>query len=437
MALSKQDRISISKEIIEIPSRVKKAEETKNLVLSSKTALIAQDNVNKNLIANLDSLINPYQVELGAKNGKGYTTLLESMYKDAAERVKGNVFFYSNPEISTPSVPDGVWKNFAPVMTGYGIGKNYVEVLPDSPYGEKNSKQVFDTFFNLMSSYPSIQRVTGLKCNAGAPPSVDTFVNIPEMHQAMDDAVTAMSAYLSACNLQINAIQQLITLDPQNASAAQTELISVNTVKAAVETWLAYNDFNINHGTATCAAFNSKDASTLSPTKGYSVQLNALNNALNLRASEMISRNDFIVNKLGDVTQTSKGEISGSGLYFSRAQIINMRLHLISGSLTNLNNVDRSSNTLDENIKSSKSASNVYSSVMSATTLKTTANGSIYIHLDDPSLFSVGDMVYIASDTQDELVLFVKSKDGSRLTVDKEVGTNFLKEENSRVYKVL
>src|SRR6185369_9395356 len=96
----------------------------------------------------------------------------------------------------------------------------------------------------------------------------------------------------------------------------------------ALNTWLAYSDFNTAHGQTTCAGFNAYNSNLLAPTKLHSTQLSALSTALSSRSSFVTTRISQLDTNLGTIVQdVSTGDLtSSSGLYGQRYGFLSLRL---------------------------------------------------------------------------------------------------------------
>jgi hypothetical protein len=448
MALSQDDRISISKAFVAAPAEVAQIEQNKVQINVAKAEAQKKDDANKGLVDGVTAKIDPYQTELGLINGQARTQLTEQIIQDAGDRKVGNFFFPNEPSVPLPSVSDGIWKFFSPFFGGYGIGKQKLEVYGAvSPYETQLIADI-NAQITIIETYTGIQRVTGQKCTAGgvnpSPPPAnlpDTIADDAILQAAMTTLISKVTQWQTNLNSQLTALTSVLAADSDatRAAAATAEQSSVNAMLTAIATWSAYPTFNTAHGETTCAGFNAKDPSTLAPTKGYSVQLNALKTAIATRSIAASARATAVSGYLGTVTQDpSTGDINGgSGLYLDRARALNLRLHTMGGSLSQLKGADKAIAALDQFKKNKQDALAVYASVMVVSQLRAPGNGTNMIHVKDASGLTAGSRVYVVTDSQPEIELFVQSVTGTMLTVDKQVPSSYRENEGGRIYKVL
>ena len=130
MALSQDDRISISKKLIDIPRENETADQVKDILEGSKQDAQKRDDANRNLQDSKTALVNPYQKEYNSYDGNERNELVEQDVIDGAERRFQNFFFPNDPQTPLPSISDGIWKNFPPFGLSKAIGKTYTETFP-------------------------------------------------------------------------------------------------------------------------------------------------------------------------------------------------------------------------------------------------------------------------------------------------------------------
>ena len=448
MALSQEDRISISKAYVTAPIEQKQIEANKAQVQTSIAEQQKKDDANKKLVDDRTLLINPYQEEIKLKNGVIRTVLTEQMVLDAGDRKIGNYFFPNEQGVALPSVSDGIWKFYSAFFGSYGVGKEKLETYGTAATYEQLSLTNINGFITTIESYSSIIRTTGLSCTSAVnptppPATLDTIAPDVAVQAAMSSLLTEVGTLQTILTNTVTALNALLVVEKDAArlAARTTELNSVNAALVAITTWLAYPTFNtaMSPYPVDCLAFNAYNASTLAPTKGYSTQLSAFKSALTTRSSQVTTRIGETTGYLGSVVQSpSNGDITGgSGFYLDRAKALNLRIHTMGGSLTTLKGTQRGVGALDQLSKSKQDSVDVYKFVIVASILKAPANGTNKLHIKDVTGLAVGDSIFIISETQPEIPLTIQAISGSMITVDKSISQTYRETELARVYKVL
>jgi hypothetical protein len=439
MALSQADRIAISKAFVNAPVEIAQIEVNKIEIEKAKVELVKKDDANKGLVDRVTVLIDPYQTELGLKNGQLRTQLTELVQQDAADRKIGNFLFPNEPLVPLPSVPDGIWKFFSPFFQSYGIGKQKLETYGSvSPYEQQLITDI-NAEIAFIETNTMIQRVTGQECVMT--PTPDTIQAKADLQVSMATLISKVTQWQTNLNSTLSALTAVLAVDvdPTRTAAVATEQASVNAVLPAIATWLAYPTFNTAHGQTTCAGFNAFNPATLAPTKGYSVQLDPFKAAIATRSSQVSTRVGQVLGYLGAITQDpANGDITGgSGFYLDRARAINLRLHAMGGSLSQVKGADKGIAALNQFKKNKEDAVTVYASTMVAVLMRAPANGTNMIHVKDATGLTVGSAIYIITDSQPEIPLVIQAVSGTMLTVDKPVPQNYRESESGRVYKLL
>jgi len=461
MALSQTDRISLSKAFVAAPTEIAQIQQNKAQIDVAKVDYIAKDAVNKGLVDKVTAVIDPYQNEIALINGVVRTTLTEQVQLDAADRKIGNFLFPNEQAVPLPSVPDGIWKFFSPFFQSYGIGKQKLEDYGAATPHELQLIADINAQIAILEAATLIQRTTGQECNASGTcdlpsyttqgtclanggvwtPGPDVITTFPEIHAALNELISLVGQWQTNLDTHLSALTAVLAADADagRQAAATQEQTDINTFKAAATTWLALPDFNTAHGQTTCTAFNGYNALLLAPTKAYTDDLNTLKAAIATRTAQATARAAAAAGYLGSVVQDlATGDITGgSGFYLDRAKAVNLRLHAMGGSLSQLKGAERGINALDQFKKNKEDALDVYSSVLRVSKLRAPGNGTNKIHVIDAAGFTVGSRIYLVTDTQPELELFVQAVSGTMLTVDKKVPQNYRENEAGRVYKVL
>ena len=457
MALSPDDRIAISKKLVDIPKEDATSADNKSKLQDSKTKAQKQDDANKNLMDAKTLLINGYQNELKRIDGLDKTEILEQDVVNSAQMVLGNFFSPNQPNVPTPALPQGVWKNFIPYSGNKAIGKKYDEtntVIQKEQY----IISAISALITTMESYTSIGRSTGQYCNATGTcslpayttqstctgnggvwtPGPDSISNNPAIQATSTSLITEVNnwkAFLQATTPVI------VTTDTDTGRQTQnnTSIADVANAIAQIDIWLAYATFDTTHGQTTCAGFNSYNVNLLDPTKFRAGELLVIKNEITARLSFIPTRAAQINANLGSVVQDlSTGNItSSSGFYGDRMSILNLRLNLMNGSLRKVEGLKLGEKAQDEAVNSNANAASVYGSVMKVSAFRAPATGISTIHVKDATGFSVSNSVYVISDTQAEIPATIVAISGNAITLSVNIPAKYRQNENARIYKEL
>jgi hypothetical protein len=459
MALSQDDRLAFSLNIVSAEGKLKAFTLSQEATQKEIDKLIQLDAANKNLFDPTNNLVNSYQTELGKLDGILRTVITEQDIQDSGSRVIQNHFFPNDTTITVPSLSSShnVWLKIPPFALTYAIGKNYTE-----GYGTTQKEgDITTSLLALISSASAntdIQNTTGQWCNASGTCSLPLFTDqasceaatpTPGVWTPGPDAITAYPAVQTLKTNLVTAVNDfktfllaevalIPTTDPANQAANQAAIDNINNVIIpAINTWLAYNDFNTAHGQTTCAGFNAYNANLLAPTKLHSVQLAALQTAVNSRVTFVVTRVSQITGFLGTIVQDlNTGEpTTSTGLYGKRYGFLLLRLHALDGSLSKLKASQGGrdgQNSIKANITNTK---NTYMSILPTTLLKAPGNGTSSVSLVDTSFLNAGDTVFITAEGQDELQRAVKSVNGDTVILNDVIPAKFRPAEKARLYK--
>ena len=461
MALSQDDRISISKKVVDIPkedaiSLDNKAKLEKLRVKSQKI-----DDANKSLFDDKNVLINSYQNELKRLDGNDKTEIIEQDIVDTANNKLGNFFSPNQLSTPTPSLPDGVWKQFPPFSGNKALGKNYLEVFPAVVTKENDKISTLNNVIGIMESYSPIQRSTGQICNSGGTCSLPAYTtqstcvgaiptpgiwtsgpDIISNDPIVQNTATSLISEVENWKLFLQASIPFITAIDSNTTRQNENNIAIadiNNSISIINVWLTRSTFDTSHGQTTCIGFNSYDVNLLSATKFRSNELQLLKNEITDRVSFITTRINQIGTNLGSITQDLSTGIltSTTGLYGQRMNILDLRLNLINGSLRKLENIKLGKKSQDQAIASNASAKSVYTSVLTVSAFSAPSLGSTIIHVKDTSDFSLSDNVYVASDTQQEISTVIVAISENMITLAKSIPSKYRQNENARIYKVI
>jgi hypothetical protein len=441
--MTPEERIAISKTYLAAPQEAANANNTKATIEAAKVDLVKKDNANKTL-EKYTPLINVYQSEIGLLNGTVYTQLTESNLEDAANKKIGNFLYPNEKDVPLPSIPDGVWKYYLPFYGSYGIGKSKLETYGNNPANETTIiGNINSAIASLESSYTLIERTSGQNCTLAVPPLlVDTIATYAQLVTDLNALKTLVTSWQTNLNASLSALSTIASIDTDTARLTDknNEQSSINTALSALTVWAALLDFKpVPVSVTTCVAFNGYNAALLAPTKLYTTNLNTFKSAISSRQGYLSTRTSQVSGYLGSVTQDlSSGDLTGgSGFYSNRAKIINLRLHLMTGTLVAVKNSERSSGAMDQLSKSKNEAVSTYQTVMFASAFKAPANGTDKLHVKDASGLAIGNKCYVASDTQGEMEVVIQAVSGFMLTLNKPVPVTYVDSENARIYKEL
>jgi hypothetical protein len=457
MPLSKDDRIAFSLSIVSADDTIKALTTAKAQLQTQLDKVAKLDQANKNLFDPVNAMVTAYQTEYNMLDGNLRTTIVEQDIQDSANKKLQNHFYPNDTTVTVPSLSatHNVWVKTKPFALTYIIGKNYIEAY-GSTTKEGDLIQACLTLITSASSNTDIQNTTGQSCGATGTcslpqyttqaacttgggtwtPGPDLIANDPAIQTLKTNLVTAVNNLKTFLQTEAAGI---VTNDPANQAINQAAINNINNVIIpALNTWLAYVDFNTAHGQTTCIGFNSYNSNLLAPTKLHSVQLAALQSALNTRNSFQTTRLGQLNTILGTVTQDlNTGEASGTGLYFKRYGLLNLRLDILAGSLMQLAGLQGSSGAQDAIISSTKSQKATYLSILPTSLLGSPGNGTTVVALADASMFQPGDAVWVIADQQDELQRSIKSVNGNSVTLNDIVPAKYNPGSKARLYKDL
>lgn len=459
MPLSSNDRVAFSLQIVGADPQIAGLTMAKAQLQTEIDKITKLDLANKNLFDPVNALTNSYQFEYGKLDGNLRTVITEQNIQDSANRQLQNFFFPNDKDVTVPSLAaaHNIWTKVKPFALTYAIGKNYGE-----GYGSttKEGDLITNalTFISSASSYTDIQNTTGQQCVNGScsnpiytdqstcvlnggvwTPGADNIVTYTEVQTLKSNLVSAITTLKSFLLAEVAGI---VTNDPDagNQALNNAAINNINNIiLPAINTWLAYNDFNTAHGQTSCAGFNSYNSNLLAPTKLHSTQLIALQTALNTRSSFISTRLGQLGTIVGSISQDlNTGElISSSGIYGKRYGFIVLRLNALGGSLSQLSGLNTSSGAQDSIISNIKSTKATYLAILPTSILKAPGNGTNSISLADSSFFSPGDTVFVKAEGQDELQRAIKSINGDTIVLNDVIPAKYRPAEKARLYKDL
>jgi hypothetical protein len=435
MALGKEDRISMSKKIVKIPDDNALIENVKKQILAQQQEAIENDAVNAALQAPYDEIINKYQLEYGYITGLKRTELTETIINNAAKGVNRNGFFLADPEFPIPSVPDGVWKFFAPMAFCYGIGKQ-----PNEQYiginGEEPAMAAIQQLITQAGSYSVSARATATECetNPNPPPAPPYISNpLPDVQTLLDNLKQEVQDWIDVLNAEKSSI---VLVDENAARLAEntTAYNEIDPVIADLQSWQSdYDDFS----SGSCPL--SESWGSYPPVKLDPDSFNDLQTIISDRQAFLSTRKGQLNGYFGSVKQDlNTGEVTGfSGWYGDRYLILDSRLNLISGSANAKFGAEKAIATQNQIKASNDTTAAAYDLSMKAVKAAAPGLDTEYLNVLDASNFNVGDDVFVVADKQEELSGTIVEKDGNRVKLSFKVPKKYTLANLTRLYKLV
>ncbi len=470
MAFSQDERIQISKKIIDIPLANANFDDTKASLEENLIKATNEDNANKSLMDDKTVFINPYQLEIAQLDSNVRTELKEQDVIDGANKIKQNFFFPNDVNTSLPSIPDGIWKFLTPFSGSIAIGKNYTEAFPSATAKEQDKIDPINTQISIIESAIAGTRSTGLECledlsgtciggSGGATEGActggggtwsanngpDTYSPEAVIQQALIDIGSAIGDWKT---FLITEKSFILTTDTDTARQAQNDIAiaDIDNTISIIDTWIGFDDWDTTttlpsgSGGTACAAFAAMISGDFTASKLRDTELQTIKDEITARLSFITIRIAELTVNLGSVGQNlSTGEIdgSGSGLYEARYQAINVRLNLLGGSLNKKLGIIRSQEAQDAQKDTNDLAAALYDTAMKVSTLRAPAAGTGTIHVLDASAFSIGDVIYVVAEKQLELTGTISNISGNTVFLDFDIPAKYTHENSSRLYKGL
>jgi hypothetical protein len=474
MALSQDDRLSISEKLVDIPREDAAADNVKEQIEANKEKFEKKDEANKNLQDDQTALINPYQKELTQYDGNGRTEVTEQDIVDSANKVIQNPFFPNDPQNPIPSLADGVWKNFPAFALSKAIGKDYFEAFSVEtkeqdkidavnaaiaaaealidPIRSSGQECAADNSGTCSGETPPGSGVDEATClaNGGAwTPSggPDNYTPSADAQQALDDLVLALNDWKSFVTITrgFNNDENSVDDDTTRQGQNNTSIADIDDLIAFIDNYLTIDDFDTTTSLPSgsmgsgCSMFGTLTSADFLPSKLRDIEIQTIKDEIAERQTYITTRQGEVQANLGSISQdVNSGEItSASGFYSKRYNFIDLRLNLVGGTKNIVEASERGLGAQDELKASNARASNAYGDVMYLSSLKAPAAGTGTIHVQDGSGFSVGDTVYIAADKQSELTGTIQELDGNRIVLDINIPKKYTNVNKGRVYKLL
>lgn len=461
MPLSQTDRIAISKKLVSIPDQNAGADKTKVELEKSRVEAEKKDDGNRSIQTDIEGFLNQYQLEAELLDGLKREVVSEQDMLDAANRKEANFFFPNTPLTPLPSLADGVWKNFPPFSRSKAVGKKYFE---DHTIIRKEQDIIDEIKAEIatIEGFPEVERSSGEGCE-----TVDQGVCDPDggettQQECIDNGgswtpnlvgVRGASALLPNFNTLKARIDEwrafilderskVVTNDPDAAKQTENDAAkqNIDDTVAAIDAWKDLQDFDTSKNLPDdCDDFYDYDKDDFDESKLRPYELNPFKDEIAARETFSQTRKDQVVANLGSIDQDMEsGTINGGeGLYFKRFRIIDQRLNVMNGSLSQKVAAEKGKEAQDKLKESNAIGEGAYADVMFATKLKAPASNTGTVHVEDGSQFATGDTVYVVADKQDEITGTVTKTDGNTLFLDVNIPEKYEPSNLTRVYKLL
>lgn len=432
--LTSDQRVQISRKMIEIPEENKAIDGTISLINAEAVRLESLDNGNKFFYDQKNLLVNSYQPEISYLNGTGRTEIDETLLNQAASMEVGNVLFPNDLNQTPPSLT-GVWTLMSPFLLGYGLGKTKAEVYT-SVTNELSLTADINAQIAIIEGFTDIIRATGQSCTVAMSPP-DTIADDPAMQAASTAILDAVNGLITVLT-NMQASIYLADPDSVRAAANSTASINITTFLNELNSWLAYPTFTAYPGGNTCPIFNGYPANTLPDTKYKDTVFQILKDALTDRLPIFTSRLSQVSTWLGGFSQNlTTGEISGvSGFYGDRARFLILRMHRLTGSLQKVKGLEGAVAVNEEFKNANVNTGTTYDTVMFVSKFIAPGNKTTKISVANAN-FSVGQTVYVCSNSQPEIEMIVRSVNGSQVELSRPIPSTYRENEGARIYRLL
>lgn len=487
--INKQDRIAMSKKIVEIPDQNKIVDDVIQQIKKLQAEAIKNDALNAAVQLPYDEKINAYQLEFNYIDAKKRSVLTEDIINSAAKLEVGNGFYLANPQSPIPSVPSGVWKFFSPMSYTYAIGKEFDETYSVEPLGEEPFISNINGLISQVESFIEATRASGKKCETGGsctgetPPgsgtteglcianggtweATGTIVPSPEIQAVIDDLKIQIQNWEDSLNAQYSSIVLPEPEVPVREAENQAAYDDITNSLAIINSWQSIQDFDTsttlpdncpdfeNMGyvpfcsgednppqltEAACLLDNGTWIEAFQDSKLSPTQIQILKDEIAARTSFIATRKAQLESYFGDIVQDANtGKLTSyTGWYGERFLIIDSRINLISGSANGKFGAEKSIETQLQIKDSNATTAAAYGLVMLATKAVAPGIDTNYLNVLSSDGFNVGDRVYVVANDQEELSGSISEIIGNRIKLTFKIAKKYTTSNKTRLYKIL
>jgi hypothetical protein len=477
MALTQLQRIQISGEQLDIPLKVQAALDTQAQLAGVKADLLAKDSSVKIFFDKFNLQADSYQNERRWVDGTTYSTVIESDITNAAQRAPGNKFLPG----------DGSWVNFQPKLHASALGNpttnsanDELEIftqltflinfmlngqisgvaddtlaMPYSPgAGTMDVTTGGQTIGNLLivegggfSGLFKITNVSGMTLTvtelvvpdgtlpattSNALENITAFTNSERntlvstlFQNVLTGLATQITAQVALWETAIDNQLTQLNLNTDSRSPQATEITNakndITNAKSIIDTWQAWPD------TGTLG----------NDSKFVTVNLTPLQAEVTARTTYAGTRNTEITTALGTVSQAGNGTYSGSGIYHERFKQIDLRINAAGGPLTEYYEKNMADSALSQIVTTATNTQTTYNSELRTEKFTADGNGTNTITVGSVSGFSIGNTIFVVSDTQSELTGTITGISGLNIQLSFTVSNLYKTGERARIYKQL
>lgn len=462
--LNKDDRIQLSAKLVGIKEEKALADVTTSTLSSAQEKAQARDDSNKKLQDSRTVFINSYQKELKYLDGNVRTELTENVILDSVNKVKNNSFFPVDPLTPLPSLPSGVWMYFIPYSKTHAVGKTNLETYSSIIRKEPDIISDINSKIASIEAQVIAMRATGKECGSTGSCSLPAYTTQttcttnggtwtagPDGYSSsatMTSLITDLKNLVQEWEDILNNEKNQIPTDTNSTRATgnTNSINDINNAISVINAWQAVQDFDTttslpsgSNGSG-CSMFGSMVESNFQQAKLQPTTLQNIKNELTARSSYITLRVSELTgaNYLGVINQNmSSGSLtSATGLYGERIYFIDMRINLLSGSLSEVVGLQNSVAAQGQIKEAANNAETGLALIMKATKASAPGIDSKYLNLDSLSGFGINDRVYVVADNQEELSGSIVEISGNRAKLTFDIPKKYTLENNTRLYKV-
>ena len=474
MALTQQQRIDISKQILDLILRVVNSAGALEGVQEQKAKFQTEDENLKIFYDKFNLQTDSYFDEHRWLNGTEYSRLLESDIQDGGSKASGNIFF-----------PDATWQNFTPKTDDKTKGlPNTAETLHELEIlnriiEEDSIDPVIDFMLNGQSSgvandisvdpysggSATIEVTNGGQTNgnfliisSGGDSALVEITGVGTLPDTVSvSEIIAPAGTLSGGASVIenisgysNASRQTVTdnvllglLDKLKQGVLDWETAVVNSSTAI--------DANTRPEIAEVGGAKEVTDNTKSEIDSWQAKLDTgvdgklvdgnidiiEDEELFRRATYIANRDTEITTELGTLTQTATGPYSGVGVFFDRFIQVNSRIHLTGGPLSLFYAKGVAEQAITEANDTIGDQLNTLTAEILVQIFTKNPTGDNQVETVDPSVFNISDTIFVVADDEPELTGTITNIEDTIITLSFNVPTTYTIQKFGRIYKQL